>query len=101
MSGETISAEDGDLVPAEWRNDLRVANLSEPGALHVQRSETVGVPVEPVRIGGCRRIAGQLLVGAPAVFPDGVDHRLVEGARHPWRVGSNMLDVGEGPARDQ
>ena len=96
-----MSAEDRDLVPAERRGDLGVAGIAQPGALHVQGSETVGVPIEPARIGGCRRVAGQRLVRTPAVFPDGVDHSLLEGARHPWRVGGNVLDVGEGSARGQ
>src|SRR3954447_18774225 len=101
MSGGAITAEDRELVPAEWRGDLRVAGIAQPGALGIQGSETVVVPVEPVRIGRRGRIEGQRMVGAPPVFPDGVDHPLLEGARHPRRVGGNMLDMGEGPARCQ
>ena len=52
MSGGAIAAEDRDLVPAERRGDLGVAGVAQPGELHVEGSETVGVPVEPVRIGG-------------------------------------------------
>src|SRR5215217_1154001 len=101
MSGGAIAAEDRELVPAEWSGDLRVAGVAQPGALHLQGSETVRFLVEPARVGGRGRVAGEYRVGAPAVFPDGVDHRLVEDARHPRRVGGNVLDVGEGPAWGQ